>query len=78
MMGYEQWLELRRANPGDKEILRVGKLKTIQTAEANAQHLRTWLADRVNLHLIASLDDAHRAADVLSRSANGNTRCSIL
>ena len=40
MMGYETWLECRRDNPEDKEVRRVGKLKTIRKAEANAWHLR--------------------------------------
>ena len=51
-MSYEHWLEARRANPRDKEVLRVGKLKTIQQAEARAQHLREWLADRASLHVV--------------------------
>ncbi len=50
MMSYEAWLEQRRDNPQDKEILRIGRLKTIISAETNAQHLRNWLANRVNLH----------------------------
>ena len=55
MLGYEQWLEQRRANPQDKEVLRVSKLKTIRQAEDNAQHLRQWLAERVTLHHIDKL-----------------------
>lgn len=68
MMHYEQWLELRRANPQDKEVLRVGKLKTIQQAEDKAQNLRHWLGDRVALNVIDNLDDAYTAAEQLCNS----------
>ncbi|MGD8618395.1 MAG: DNA polymerase [Gammaproteobacteria bacterium] len=68
MIGYEHWLEARRASPRDKEVQRVGKLKTIQQAEAKARHLRQWLADRAALHVVDSLDAAHVAADKLSRT----------
>lgn len=66
MMSYETWLEQRRLNPQDKEVLRVGKLKTIQRAECRAKHLRDWLAERVNLHVIDNLEAAHRIAQRLS------------
>jgi DNA polymerase-1 len=62
MMGYENWLERRRLDPQDKEVLRVGKLKTIRQAEVKAEHLRQWLADRVTLHIIDTLEAAHQAA----------------
>jgi DNA polymerase-1 len=68
MMGYEEWLEQRRANPQDKEVLRVGKLKTILQTEENAQHLRHWLGDRVALNVIDNLDDAYTAAEQLCNS----------
>ena len=68
MMTYEQWLEQRRINPQDKEVLRVGKLKTIQKAEVKAHHLRQWLADRAIMHLVDNLDTAHRAAEKLLNS----------
>ena len=68
VMHYEQWLEQRRANPQDKEVLRVGKLKTIQQAEDKAQHLRHWLGDRVALTVIDNLDDAYTAAEQLCNS----------
>ena len=68
MMGYEHWLEARRDTPQDKEILRVGKLKTIQQAEAKALNLRQWLADRAQLRFIDNLDAAHLAADMLANS----------
>jgi DNA polymerase-1 len=68
MMAYEPWLEARRATPQDKEVLRVGKLKTIQQAEAKALHLRRWLADRVVLHVVDSLDAAYQASDKLANS----------
>jgi len=68
MMSYERWLELRRVNPQDKEVLRVSKLKTIRQAEDNALHLRQWLAERrINLHFIDNSASAHEAAATLSR-----------
>ena len=68
MMNYETWLELRRDNPQDKELQRVGKLKTIKKAEAHTQHLREWLAGRVTLHYIDSLEQAQKAVEVLSQA----------
>jgi DNA polymerase-1 len=66
MMGYEQWLELRRDTPHDIELLRVGKLKTLSKAETAARHLRAWLGEHATLHYIDSLEDAHAAAAALS------------
>ncbi len=68
MMNYEAWLEQRRENPQDKEVLRVAKLKTITRAEVNAQHLREWLANRVNLHYVDSPEQAEKAAETLSKA----------
>lgn len=67
MMGYEQWLEQRRANPQDKEVLRVSKLKTIRRVEEKARHLHQWLDERVNLHFIDNPVSAVDAAVQLSR-----------
>jgi DNA polymerase-1 len=66
MMNYEYWLEQRRANPQDKEVLRAGKLKTILRAETKAKHLRQWLAERANLQVVNHLADAVSAAEMLA------------
>ena len=62
MMGYEHWLERRRLDPQDKEVVRISKLKTIRQAEVKAEHLRQWLADRVTLRIIDTPETAHQAA----------------
>jgi len=62
MLDYETWLEMRRLTPQDQEIMQSGSLKTIRHAEANAAHLRQWLAERVSLHVIDNFDDAHKLA----------------
>ncbi|MDC1018469.1 DNA polymerase [Pseudomonadales bacterium] len=62
MLDYETWLEMRRLTPQDQEIMQSGSLKTIRHAEANAAHLRQWLAERVSLHVIDNFDDAHKVA----------------
>ena len=66
MNNYENWLEQRRTNPQDSEVLRVSRLETILKAEASAAHLREWLADRVNLHMVDTLEDAQQAAQILA------------
>ena len=66
MLDYETWLEMRRLTPQDQEIMQSGSLKTIRHAEANAAHLRQWLAERVSLHVIDNFDDAHKLAAELA------------
>jgi len=69
MMGYEPWLELRRDHPGDAQVQHNSHLKMIQAAENKALHLRGWLAQRVDLYLVETLDEAHRIAGILSASS---------
>ena len=52
MMSYEDWLEQRRLDPNNEEVMRVSKLKNIWQAEGKARNLREWLADRVTLHTV--------------------------
>ena len=66
MISYENWLEQRRTNPQDREVLRVSGLKKILEAESKAAHLRQWLADRVTLHIIETVEDALQAAQILA------------
>jgi DNA polymerase I len=66
MGDYESWLEQLRDNPQDSEVLRVSRLKTITEAEIKAAHLRQWLADRVSLHLVETLEGAQQAAQILA------------
>jgi DNA polymerase I len=67
MMGYEEWLVMQRDDPQDKEILRKGKLKSIQQHIDDALNLQQWLSP-YNIYLIESIDESVRAVQYLSRS----------
>jgi len=62
MMSYEDWLEQRRLDPNNEEVMRVSKLKNIWQAEGKARNLREWLADRVTLHTVDNLELARPVA----------------
>ncbi len=67
MMKYEDYLVQKLETPDDKEIIRVGKLKTITKATAHAEHLRQWLADRSEIQVVETQEAAALAVKQLQK-----------